>query len=244
MAALEVIDSFLAASSRVCCSPFAIFLQIQGCFICLTLAVGWSCAAYVRSKVIRRMKRNLNCGNSFAFICDDINDLEHSTQVNLPRVSVIMPLKGFGEHNLQNWKSQITSLYGGPLEFLFVLESIEDPSYQPVSMLISEFKDSVDAKIVIAGLSTTCSQKIHNQLVGVEKMHKESKYVLFLDDDVRLHPGTIGALTAEMEKNPEIFIQTGYPLDLPSGSLGSYCIYEYHMVPYTTKKSYFDVSLL
>ncbi|EPS74108.1 ceramide glucosyltransferase, partial [Genlisea aurea] len=26
-----------------------------------------------------------------------------------------------------------------------------------------------------------------------------------------------------------IFIQTGYPLDLPSGSLGSYCIYEYHM---------------
>ncbi|KAG9148860.1 hypothetical protein Leryth_020821, partial [Lithospermum erythrorhizon] len=60
-------------------------------------------------------------------------------------------------------------------------------------------------------------------------MHKETKYVLFLDDDVRLHPGSIGSLTAEMVKNPEIFIQTGYPLDLPSGSLGSYCIYEYHM---------------
>lgn len=41
--------------------------------------------------------------------------------------------------------------------------------------------------------------------VGVEKMHKESKYVLFLDDDVRLHPGSIGALTAEMEKNPEVW---------------------------------------
>ncbi|KAL3639370.1 hypothetical protein CASFOL_017277 [Castilleja foliolosa] len=60
-------------------------------------------------------------------------------------------------------------------------------------------------------------------------MHKDSKYVLFLDDDVRLHPGSNGALTSEMEKNPDIFIQTGYPLDLPSGSLGSYCIYEYHM---------------
>ena len=35
-------------------------------------------------------------------------------------------------------------------------------------------------------------------------MHKESKYVLFLDDDVRLHPGSIGALTAEMEKNPAV----------------------------------------
>lgn len=41
--------------------------------------------------------------------------------------------------------------------------------------------------------------------VGVEKMHKETKYVLFLDDDVRLHPGSIGALTAEMEKNPDVW---------------------------------------
>ena len=40
--------------------------------------------------------------------------------------------------------------------------------------------------------------------VGVENMHKESKYVLFLDDDVRLHPGSIGALTAEMIKNPDV----------------------------------------
>ena len=42
--------------------------------------------------------------------------------------------------------------------------------------------------------------------VGVEKMHKDSKYVLFLDDDIRLHPGSIGALTAEMEKNPEVWV--------------------------------------
>ena len=42
--------------------------------------------------------------------------------------------------------------------------------------------------------------------VGVEQMHKDSKYVLFLDDDIRLHPGSIGALTAEMEKNPEVWV--------------------------------------
>ncbi|WOL03671.1 hypothetical protein Cni_G12391 [Canna indica] len=229
MAAMDGLDALLAAASRACCSPLAIFIQIQGCVICLTLALGWALAAYVRNRAIRRMEHNIANGNSFAFLCEDINDLEHSAQVNLPRVSVIMPLKGFGEHNLQNWRSQITSLYGGPVEFLFIVESTKDPAYRAVSSLISEFQDSIDAKILVAGLSTTCSQKIHNQLFGVEKMHKESKYVLFLDDDVRLHPGSIGALTAEMEKKPEIFIQTGYPLDLPSGSLGSYCIYEYHM---------------
>ncbi|XP_008799937.1 uncharacterized protein LOC103714461 [Phoenix dactylifera] len=229
MATLEGLDAFLAAASGACCSRLAIFIQIQGCVICLTLAIGWSFAAFVRSREIRRMKRNIEDGNNFAFVCEDINDLEHSAQLNLPGVSVVMPLKGFGQHNLQNWRSQITSLYGGPLEFLFVVESTNDPAYHSVCKLIYEYEDSVDAKIIVAGLSTTCSQKIHNQLVGVERMHKDSKYVLFLDDDVRLHPGSIGALTREMEKNHEIFIQTGYPLDLPSGSLGSYCIYEYHM---------------
>ncbi|XVE98087.1 hypothetical protein REPUB_Repub03eG0075100 [Reevesia pubescens] len=229
MSALDPVDWLLFSLSRAFCSPLAVFIQIQGWVICLTLAIGWAFAAYVRNREINRMKDGIKSGNSFSFLCHDINELEHSNQVNLPRVTVVMPLKGFGEHNLHNWKSQITSLYGGRLEFLFMVESTEDPAYHAVSRLIADFKDDVDAKIIVAGLSTTCSQKVHNQLVGVEKMHKDTKYVLFLDDDVRLHPGSIGALTAEMEKNPEIFIQTGYPLDLPSGSLGSYCIYEYHM---------------
>ncbi|CAK8533929.1 unnamed protein product [Lathyrus sativus] len=229
MPSLDSLDSFLFSLSSEFSSPFGYFIQIQGCVICLILAFGWLAAAYVRRREIVRIKRSIKNGNNFAFICHDINELEHSNQVNLPRVTVIMPLKGFGEHNLHNWRTQFTSLYGGPLEFILVVESTEDPAYHAVSRLISEFEGSVDARVLVAGLSTTCSQKIHNQLVGVESMHKDSKYVLFLDDDVRLHPGSIGSLTFEMEKNPEIFIQTGYPLDLPSGSLGSYCIYEYHM---------------
>ncbi|KAG5058751.1 hypothetical protein JHK86_013747 [Glycine max] len=229
-ATMSSLDLLLFSLSRAFCSSIAVFFQIQGCLICLTLALGWACAAYVRNREIKQMKDCMKNDNSFSFLCHDISELEHSYQVNLPRVTVIMPLKGFGEHNLHNWRSQITSLYGGPIEFLFVVESTEDPAFHAVSRLIAEFEDHVEAKVVVSGLSTTCSQKIHNQLVGVETMHKDSKYVLFLDDDVRLHPGSIGALTREMEKNPEIFIQTGYPLDLPSGSLGSYCIYEYHMM--------------
>jgi hypothetical protein len=229
MSTFVSIDELIFSASKAFCSPFGIFVQIQGYLICLTLALGWACAAYVRNREIRQMMHSMKRGNSFAFLSHNIEDLEHSKQAHLPKVTVVMPLKGFGEHNLHNWRSQITSLYGGPLEFLFMVDSTEDPAYHAVSRLLAKFKDDVDAKIVVAGLSTTCSQKIHNQLIGVERMHKDTKYVLFLDDDVRLHPGSIGALTAEMEKNPQIFIQTGYPLDLPSGSLGSYCIYEYHM---------------
>lgn len=63
--------------------------------------------SFCRGREIRRMKDSMRCGNSFAFLTKDINDLEHSNQVNLPPVSVVMPLKGFGEHNLHNWRSQV-----------------------------------------------------------------------------------------------------------------------------------------
>lgn len=53
------------------------------------------------------MKDQMRDGNSLAFLYHDINELEHSKQINLPRVSVVMPLKGFGEHNLHNWRTQV-----------------------------------------------------------------------------------------------------------------------------------------
>ncbi|XP_070682221.1 uncharacterized protein [Malus domestica] len=47
---------------------------------------------------------------------------------------------------------------------MFIVQSTEDPAYRVVSMLPSKLKDEVHAKIIVAGISTTCSQKIHNQL--------------------------------------------------------------------------------
>jgi hypothetical protein len=38
---------------------------------------------------------------------------------------------------------QLTSLYGGPLEFILVVESTEDPAYHAVSRLLSEFEVQV-----------------------------------------------------------------------------------------------------
>lgn len=35
---------------------------------------------------------------------------------------------------------QVTSLYGGPLEFIFVVESTEDPAYHAVSQLLKDYR--------------------------------------------------------------------------------------------------------
>ncbi|CAN6700118.1 unnamed protein product [Malus baccata var. baccata] len=50
-------------------------------------------------------------------------------------------------------------------KFMFIVENTDDLTYRAVSMLLSELKDGVDAKIVVVGIATTCSQKIHNRMV-------------------------------------------------------------------------------
>lgn len=114
-----------------------ILFALQGYFICLTLALGYAFASILgthylimnviesgnasvvmrlwerlhlppyRNRAIKQMKDAMKNGNSLSFLCHDINELEHSYQANLPRVTVVMPLKGFGEHNLHNWRSQV-----------------------------------------------------------------------------------------------------------------------------------------
>ena len=41
----------------------------------------------------------------------------------LPGVSVVLPVKGYRKHSLQNWHSQLQSNYSGPKEYLFVVDS-------------------------------------------------------------------------------------------------------------------------
>jgi len=76
-----------------------------------------------RNREIKQMKDCMKNGNSFSFLSHDINELEHSYQLNLPRVTVIMPLKGFGEHNLHNWRSQVITYMTCPW-YLFEVSNI------------------------------------------------------------------------------------------------------------------------
>ncbi|KAB2612894.1 hypothetical protein D8674_035210 [Pyrus ussuriensis x Pyrus communis] len=53
-----------------------------------------------------------------------------------------------------------TSLYGGPLEFLFIVESTENPAYRAVSMALSKlrYKDHSRSEIH--------RRKVHHQSLG------------------------------------------------------------------------------
>ena len=150
--------------------------------------------------------------NPLAFISPDIAKFRHSFQIKLPRCGVVMPVKGVHDQSYENWRAQITSLYGGPLEFFFCIETEEDPAHPHILRLIGENPD-VRIHCLVAGLTWHTTQKNHNVLHGFERAMRTCDYVIVLDDDCKLHPGTIRAWVEELESDPEAFACTGYPFE-------------------------------
>lgn len=199
--------------------PAVYFLQFVGVLIFIILALGWAAAARVRKKGAAREK----------YLLKQAEQANH-----LPKISVILPVKGKNEKSIENWASQLKTKYVGPMEFLFVLEDDKDSALPLISSLVREFYSHPPpgkcVRIVFAGYATTSSQKIWNQMTGVKAIANDTKFVLFLDDDIMLRPSTVPAFVAEMEGRSDIFILTGYPLDVPNpASMGTYCALAFHL---------------
>lgn len=112
--------------------------------------------------------------------------------------------------------SQLTAACTPPLE-----------QHAPASELCRELASPLrHASVIVAGLATKKSQKIHNQLAGVAAAAPETRYFLFLDDDVFLYPSTVELLVCALEADPEAFMATGYPFDVPHphASFWSLCV--------------------
>lgn len=153
-----------------------------------------------------------------------------ATELRMPGISVILPVKGVRQHSTSNWIAQMDSRYKGDLEFIFVVESEQDlavAALRPVMKKLSH----ISSRVEVAGPTTTCSQKIHNMIHGVSLVSPASKYVLFLDDDVALHEESIASMVGKIERDQNIFLVTGYPFDVPpkGSSLLTYAMMGFHM---------------
>ena len=225
----EIIDTFF----RICSSKLVqfstwILIGFLGVLSCLFIALGLT-RRYSLYKIRKLQKR----GHDFSFIHPDQTLLERGNQESLPFVTVVMPCKGVHSASYTNWKSQIVSLYGGPMEFIFVVESEDDPAYPVITQIIDEHEDkAISVKVCVAGISWHNSQKIHNQIKGVAAADPQSRYIAFIDDDIQLHPGTMFALVHEIEKDPQVFVSTGYSFEAPvkGAPLVNYMIYFYRMI--------------
>ncbi len=99
------------------------------------------------------------------------------------RVALFVPCKGADadfEDNLRRLFEQDHANY----ELTFIVESVDDAACPTIRRLISRYP-TLQARLVIAGEATDCGQKVHNLLVGTERLGADVKILAFVDADVR-----------------------------------------------------------
>ena len=194
------------------CNDYTFFFLFLGCLLLFSMCVATFAAVIPRERFARQVKHLTDTENPLAFISTDIAKFTHSFQRKLPRCGVVMPVKGVHNQSYANWRTQITSLYGGPLEFYFCIESEDDPAHPHILRLQRE-NPEFRIHLMVAGVNWHCSQKIHNQMHGFEKAMYSCDYVIVLDDDLKLHPGTIRAWVEEFESDPRVLAASGYAFE-------------------------------
>ena len=130
--------------------------------------------------------------------CDeDDDDDDESEEDAAPAVGVVLPVKGFSTAKRENWRTQLKTSYDGPIAFVFVVDKDTDEAKEAAERLIAEEEaeeggslsheyasdDSAgdrkrsrrrrrnrSARVVVSGSAETCSQKIRQQLRGVEEL--------------------------------------------------------------------------
>ena len=114
-----------------------------------------------------------------------------------PTVGVVLPVKGFSTAKRENWRTQLKTAYDGAVVFVFVVDEDTDEAKEAAERLIAEWRETEEenvsqecrlddnttgdrnrrrrrrrrsARVVVSGSAETCSQKIRQQLRGVEEL--------------------------------------------------------------------------
>jgi hypothetical protein len=95
--------------------------QLQGAFFFLAVGAGWIAAG---ARKARERRRQQGATHPPAL----------PGGATWPPVSVVMPVKGCRPHSRSNRSSHLGLSYPGPLEFIFVVESEEDPAFRELQV--------------------------------------------------------------------------------------------------------------
>lgn len=118
-----------------------------------------------------------------------------------PKAAVLAPIKGIDqdlEAHIQCWLSQDYPDF----TVFCIVESEEDPA-------ASVLKSVPGLKVLVAGQSIDCGQKIHNLHFAISQLSAEYEILAFVDSDGRVGPDWLKALAAKVMEHPED-AATGY----------------------------------
>lgn len=137
-----------------------------------------------------------------------------------PKVSVILPCKGLDPGFDENIQAIFDQDYPD-FELIFATATADDEACPAIRRLIDR-NLRVPARLIHAGLPTTCSQQNNNQLAGVAAARPDSEVFVIMDSDIRPRPEYLRNLVDPLH-DTAVGAATGYRWYLPvTGGFGSW----------------------
>jgi cellulose synthase/poly-beta-1,6-N-acetylglucosamine synthase-like glycosyltransferase len=130
---------------------------------------------------------------------------------DLPRVAVIVPIKGVDDDTQTNIEALLEQDYPH-YRLVFSVESDSDPV---LGLLERMAVNNSRIEIVVAGHSRERGQKIHNQLAAVDRTTPEDEVLAFMDADAKPGPEWVRSLVTPLTFGPHIGATTGYRYYIP-----------------------------
>ncbi|HUY13882.1 MAG TPA: glycosyltransferase [Terriglobia bacterium] len=141
-----------------------------------------------------------------------------------PNAALIVPCKGLDvglEENLGAYLSQDYSAY----QVIFAVSSESDPAFPVLRGIVRNHDGPRQCppqkiSIVVAGISETNGEKVHNLLAALQRVDSGTEVLAFADSDARPSRGWLRALIAPLG-DPAVTVSTGFRWHLPSASFAS-----------------------
>lgn len=132
-----------------------------------------------------------------------------------PKAALICPCKGIDttfDRNIQSLFQQDYPDY----EIFFVVQSTDDPAYEHLRQIIraNESSSSAKANLSVAGVATTCAQKVHNLIHVCQDLPEEFEALVFVDSDACLKPYFLSSMIYPLRRR-EVGASTGYRWYIP-----------------------------
>jgi ceramide glucosyltransferase len=123
-----------------------------------------------------------------------------------PFVSLIIPVTGESSDLAANVKTLIDQRYNF-FDIIFVLQDQKD-SATPIIAKITKEHDQ--ATHIFSGKATSCSQKNHNLLAGIQKIVNKPDILLFCDSGHIAPPDWLSTLVLPLREDASCIVTSGY----------------------------------
>jgi Glycosyltransferase like family 2 len=123
-----------------------------------------------------------------------------------PPVAVLVPVRDL-DPEIERHLESLFRLDYPSYEIVFAVAERDDPAYPILCRLCAEHPER--ARVVLAGLSERCSEKIHNILAGHAAVSQAVEVLVVVDADIEVHPLFLQRLVTPL-RDSEVGAVTGY----------------------------------